>query len=714
MIRKSYLFIIMIFLFTTLQVQAQYSIYEPLIIDEVEFSFEDFGAMWTFDDIPEDYFLEKYGFVPDEEWLANVRLSALQFGRGCSAAFVSGDGLIMTNHHCGRGALHTIQEDGENLLRDGFYAETPEQERKVPGFFVDQLIAIRDVTDDVLSVMETGKTDAEKIDLRDSVIAAIDADYTEETGLECRIVTLYNGGKYSLYAYKRYNDIRLVMSPDFQIAATGWDWDNFTYPRYELDFAFYRAYDDDGNPVKTEHYFSWSNKGAEEGEPIFVVGRPGNTDRLVSMSELKYYRDVTYPITQFRYNEIYKAWFEYFKNHPEQESELLNRVLGTGNGRKSYAGRMLGLNDKYLMAKKQDFENKFRAKVEQDDELNEKYGHLWDSIDKVIGEMSEYTPEFYGYSQWGWRDHYFLGLARRIVSFAETMRTPKEDRDSSYIGKDLQDRIESLLPADYDTELQNLMITAHANFLLKTFGKENEVVKNVYNCLSGPEALEYVRNNSIIIDSVKTFELLNKYPEEILNCEDPFIRFIVKTRDRLNEISDKRNEASQTLSVLNQELGRLVFLTYGNKIPPDATSSLRIADGTIAGYEYNGTIAPGKDTYYGLWDRYFSFDQKTYPWGLHERWKIPPAELDLSIPVGFASTNDIVGGNSGSSVINRNREVVGLIHDGNLESLAGHFAYLPENNRAVATDSWGLIEALKYIYHTDRLVEELLTSILPK
>jgi hypothetical protein len=706
---KQIVFVILLLTFTS---KAQYNIYEPLNINDVEFSFTDFGTMWTFDDIPGEYFMSTYGYVPSEDWLHEVKLSALQFGGGCSAAFVSEDGLIMTNHHCGRGALPGIQLEGEDLLKDGFYAESLEEERRVPNFYVDQLIAIEDVTGRVTEAMAKGETDTEKIDLRDSVTASIVVEYEEESGLKCRIITLYNGGKYSLYAYKRYGDIRLVMAPDFQIAATGWDWDNFTYPRYELDFAFYRAYDEEGKPVKCDNYFTWSEKGAEDGELVFVIGRPGNTDRLISMSELKYFRDVTYPVTQIRYNEIYKVWFEYFKSHPERESELLNKVLGTGNGRKSFAGRMLGLKDEYLMTKRQDFETKFKSKVHSDSGLNSKYGHIWESIDNVINELGSNAREYYSFSTWGWRDHYWLKLAERIVSYAETMRKPEEERDTLYTGNYVNDRINELLPEDIDEELQDLMIKAHANFITKVFGKDYDLAQKVYGGLTNEKALNFVKTNSKIMSNESLKILLESSPEEILKSSDPFIYFVVHTKDELDKISKTQREAGNTLAMLNQQLGRLVFETYGNKIPPDATSSLRISDGVISGYEYNGTIAPGKVTYYGLWDRYNSFDKSTYPWGLHERWKTPPPQLDLSIPIGFASTNDIVGGNSGSSVINKNREIVGLVHDGNLESLSGHFAFLPENNRTVATDSWGLMEALKYIYKTDRLVEELKNSKL--
>ena len=564
MTHTKFLLLTILFFLTTSIVNSQRSIYNPIDYKDVKFSANDFGSMWTFDAVPTAKYEKKYGFKPDKKWLNNVQKSALQLGRGCSASFISEDGLIMTNHHCIRGRLKEIKKEGENLMRDGYYAKTLKDERRFPDLYVDQLISITDFTDVILSEIAKGKTDKDKIGLKNEKIDQIVSDNEKKTGLVCKMVSLYNGGKYSLYSYKRYNDIRLVMAPDVQIAATGWDWDNFTYPRYELDFAFLRAYNDKGNPVKVKHFFTWSKKGADAGEPIFIIGRPGNTDRMLSIKQLEYFRDISYPrILKMLNKRYYKAFNEY-ENAKENRAEALGNLLSVANGRKVYAGLLKSLNDKYIMTKKQDFENTLKAKVKTDKKLSKKYGNIWENINSVVND-------------------------------------------------------------------------------------------------------------------------LKKNPDNKINLKI-------------------------SLEVLNQKLGRLIFEVYGTELPPDATSTLRISDGVIKNYEYNGTIAPGKSTYYGLWDRYYSFGQKEYPWGLHERWKKPPKDLDLSIPMGFASTNDMVGGNSGSAVINKNAEVVGLIHDGNIESLAGSYIFLEEDNRAVATDSWGLIEALKLVYKTDRLVNEILNS----
>ncbi|MFC2135465.1 S46 family peptidase [Bacteroidota bacterium] len=713
---KSSLLIYLLLVLFSVPVNAQYSIYETIDLDKVEFSFTDFGTMWTFDSVPLDFMEETYGFRPTEEWLEHVRKSALQFGNGCSAAFVSADGLIMTNHHCGRGRLIDIQLEGENLLKDGFYAPTLEEERVIPNLFVDQLLLIEDITKDIQDVMNEGKTDDEKVELKNAKIDELIVKYTEDTGLTCRVVTLYNGRKYSLYGYKRYNDIRLVMSPDFQIAATGWDWDNFTYPRYELDFAFYRAYDENGEPVKSDHHFTWSKTGAEEDELIFTVGRPGRTNRLNSVAELKYMGEKRYSHLLLAFNEVYKVYYELFNKYTDRESELLNAVMGRGNARKSYAGSLLGLRDEYVMAKKKDFEKKIKKAVNADPELNEKYGHIWNSLEVAVDELTRNADESDAYTIRSFARSVYYEIAQDIIKYAKQMRLAEDDREESFKEDMLEETLQKIIDkaelSEYESELAFKMVRAHVNYVSTILGDENELVKRVYGGNMDEEGAKYMLGKSALTSKTGIEMLLKQSPDDILNSEDPFIFFLQNTTDKLAKLRRLNREIQNTIDVNNQMLGEAVAAVFGDKISPDATSTLRISDGVIKPYEYNGTIAPGKTTYYGLWDRWASFNKKLYPWGLHPRWQKVPPELDLETPIGFASTNDIVGGNSGSSVINTKGEVVGLVHDGNLESLAGAFIYLPENNRCVATDAIGLIKALKYIYKTDKLVNEILTGKL--
>jgi len=696
---KKQLIILILFTFTIINAQ---SIYEPVDLSKVKFEMSDLGKMWTFDSVPVDQFEKLYGFKPSQEWLDDVRMSALLVGNFCTAAFISADGLIMTNHHCGRDRLPGVSPAGKDYLRDGYFAEKLSDEIPIKGLSVDQLVMIEDVSKEVISAMNAGKDDNEKIKFRNEKISEIQKRYNEKTKLNCRVIQLYNGGKFSLYGYKRYTDLRLVFAPDFQIASTGWDWDNFTYPRFELDFMFFRAYED-GKPVKADHFFKWSNEGAKDGEPVFVVGNPGSTQRLLSVAQLEFLRDKAYKYSLLTYNEIYKVNYELFQAHPEKRTELLNGVMGVGNGRKSFAGRYMGLRDELIMKKKREFENELIKQVNSNPELKNKYGHVWSAIKetlaeyrKIIDESTVFNPRVQFLPVYG-------NIAAEVIKFAEDLKESKTQADD----KKITEFLDKAVFKNIDSERQKKLTRVFANVVTTILGEENSLVKKLFNGKKGDEAADYLWSISRLLTKESVAELLKKSPDEILNSSDPFIYFKKTAQARMKELTPKVTEINNTLQVLNQLLGEVGYKIFGDKMPPDATMTLRISDGRLEGYEYNGTIAPAKTTFLGLYDKWYSFGQKDYPFGLHPRWQSVPAGFNLSTFVGFASTNDIVGGNSGSSVININKEVIGVAHDGNLESLAGDFIFLPQVNRTVSSDSQGMIEALKYYFKADRIVKEL-------
>ncbi len=684
------------------------SMYEPIDMSKVKSSQLDMGKIWTFDSVPLDKFEKELGFRPTEQWLKDVQMAALSFGGGCSASFVSEDGLIMTNHHCARNILPGLSPKGEDYLRDGYYAKTISDELKVSGLTVSQLVMIEDVTKFIIDAMKVGKDDNEKVKMRNEKIKELEEKYSKESGLRCRVVQLFNGGKFSLYGYKVYNDLRLVMSPDFQIASTGWDWDNFTYPRYELDFMFFRAYEND-KPVKSYQHFKWSKKGAAEGEPIFVVGNPGRTMRLYSVAQLEFLRDKSYKNMLITQNEIYKTYYELFQKHPERYTELLNQVMGIGNGRKSFAGRLMALNNDYVMTKKRDFEKEIREKVNANPELKPKYGHIWDALKNNFDELRKIADETIAFS-YNVNTLIYYSIAEKVIKYAKQMKLEEASREADYKSDKIASTLQSIFPEKYDLEFQTKMVRAQANIIRSILGDMHPLVVKMFGNYKNEEAASFVLKNSLLSTKEKANELLKKSPDEILNSNDPFIYFVLNSQSKVAALRTKSSEINNTITVLNQLLGEVAYKIYGETIPPDATGTLRIQEGMIEGYEYNGTLAPGKTTYFGLWDKWNSFGKKPYPWGLHPRWQKIPEGLDLATPIAFASTNDIVGGNSGSSIINKNKEVVGLVHDGNLESLAGDFIFLPENNRAVSTDSYGLLEALRYVYKTERLIKELESS----
>ncbi len=692
--KQLFLWIILVF-FVFSTSFAQRGLYEPVDLSRVHWSLDDFGRMYTFDDVPVEKIYKEFGFRPSQKWLKEVRLSAVQFGGGCSGSFVSADGLIMTNHHCVRSRLKDIEHQGENIYRDGFYAKELSQERRFPGLYVDQLLKIKDVTSLVLEEMAKGHTAEEKVKLKNDLIKKLEAKYSnKKKHILARVVTLYNGGKYSLYIYKRYDDIRLVMVPDVQITATGWDWDNFTYPRYELDFAFVRAYEN-GKPAKIKHYFTWSRKGATEDEPVFVIGRPGNTDRLLSVKELEFYRDVRHPLILNYFNQRYNAQYKYFINHPERQAHELSTLLSIANGRKYYAGIYKALRDDYIMTKKKSFEQALKDSVMNNPSLKDQYGNLWRHIDSIIDQLSEIEPSYL-----------FATLLSRMPSAAwqtafNLYRYAKNDQPMSF---------DKVFVAEADTEREHYNVQAIADFLYKVKGDDCFILQSLFR--NDRDAYKSLKKVTKLYDREYVKELFDLGAAEIMESEDPLMIVVRNIMKTIEGNQEKRNQLMAELEVANQELGYLIFKVYGTQIPPDATLTLRITPGFIRGYEYNGTLAPGKTTYYGLYDRYYSFGQKPYPWGLHPRWQKPPEGLDLSVPMCFASTNDIVGGNSGSAVINKDRQIVGLIHDGNMESLAGAYIFLEDDNRAIATDSWGLMEALKHVYKTDRLIKEIETGHL--
>lgn len=527
-------------------------------LDTVKAGRFDNGKMWTFDHPPLEYFQEAYNFTPSQEWLNHVRLSALKFANYCSASFISEDGLVLTNHHCGRENVTKVSKEGENLNETGFFAATLEEERKVPDLYVSQLMQIIDVTKDVQAAMDKGKTDDEKISIKDKLAKDLVDKYNKELNLDCEFVTLYNGGEYSIYASKKFNDVRLVGAPENQMGYFGGDWDNFTYPRYNLDFSIFRVYDDNGKPLKTPDYFKWSNSGIDSGGVVFVIGNPGTTSRLKTVAEIEFMRDVLYP-AYMRYIDMQLAQIEK-QRKTSDNPELENRYFEMMNSQKVFKGTIKALNDPYLMARKKAFETEFRNKIDKDPMLKAKYANVWVDLKNFFAQ-----------------------------------------------GKEL----------------------------------------------------------------LKDFEANQK-------------------------IADAKNSL----------LGRALFEVYGNSIPPDATFTLRLADGVVSSYEYNGTIAPVFTTFYGMYDRNIGFKNQ-YPWNLPDKWQTPPEGFRLETPINFISTNDIVGGNSGSPVVNIKGELVGLAFDGNIESLSSDIIFTTEANRMLAVDIRGIKECIKKVYKVPRLINEI-------
>ncbi|MFH1194341.1 MAG: S46 family peptidase [bacterium] len=673
----------------------------------------DTGKMWTFEDAPLDYFEITYGFRPTEEWLEEVRLSTLKFASWCTSSFVSEDGLIMTNHHCIDFVSESIQQEGEDLKHNGFYAATLQDERQVPNVFVDQLMLIEDVSDEIISAANEGKTYEEKISKKEEKIAEIESKYSEDTGLICTVTSLYNGGKYSLYGYKRYSDVRAVYFNESEMGLYGGDPDNFTYPRYDADFAFLRVYGDDGLPMKSPHYFKWSFDGPQVGDPLFVVGNPGSTNRLNTVAQLEYLRDGYYKNYSLMLNGMTDILFEMMNKYPDKSDEYENQAFLYSNSAKVYKESLNGLRDPYLMARKKAFEKEFKSVVQSNPELNSKFGHLWDAIAKVKSEMRVNSGEraAYGINP-AFSSGYFF-IAQDVLGLAEELMVPEEQRDSSMIGDALDTMIAGIFPADFNTELEDKKLALQADFITMNLGKDNALIQKMFGGKSGEEAAKYCLSQSKIKSKEDVINLLEKSPDAVFKSDDPFIYFILNTQEKLAGYQLISAELNQTEEALQDQLGQALFAVYGTSIPPDATFTLRINDGVMKKYDYNGTEAPMTTTFYGLYDRYYSH-MKEYPWDISDKWKNPPPEFDLATPYNFITTHDITGGSSGSPVINKNAELVGIAFDGNIESIPANFLYTTEKNRMVSVASQAILEIVGDLLKLTRLEKELKTGKIYK
>ena len=677
----------------------------------------DTGKMWTFDWPPTEYFAKTYGFNPTKEWFEKAQTSALRIP-GCTASFVSEDGLVMTNHHCARGALDAVNKEGERLAVDGFYAPTLADERKAPNMYADQLVTIEDVTAEVATAYDSGKTDSAKVAQRSAKITEIQnrywAKYKEMTkdSMVFSVVTFFNGGRYSLYGYHRYTDMRIVFAPEEEMAFFGGDPDNFTYPRYDFDCSFFRVYDSDGKPLKTKNFFKFSKNGAQDGDAVFVIGNPGTTNRLLTVAQLEYNRDFGYAYQLSALDNAKKAYQTYIEKHPEDKLKYMTTLFGISNSQKAVTGYLSGYTDPVVMARKKDFEQKFQAAVNAKLELNDlrkKYGGVWKDLEKFEVERKK------GF--WDIQAYTFAGLSRspafsnafNLVDYLMNMKLPEDQRSARFKAAVLERTKNVLFPATYLPELDEQMLSFQLGVMQKSFGAKNKAFNELLAGKSVSDAATALVAASICgrRDTMKA--LLNGKPEEALSSKDPLIAYAAKTYAAVKKVRDDWQKLADKRSAKVQELGRAMYEVYGTSFPPDATFSLRISDGTVKSYEYNGTVAPVYTTIYGLYDRYYSFGKKD-PWNLSDRWANPPADLNMSTPMNFISTNDIIGGNSGSAVVNKDLEVVGLIFDGNIESLPGNIIFMDEKNRSVSVHSSGLVEGLDKIYRAGRIANELRTA----
>lgn len=662
----------------------------------------EFGTMWTFDAPPIDYWRRTYGFAPDQKWLDHVRLASVRLPN-CSASFVSARGLVMTNHHCGRECTASSSPPDSNYIATGFAARTLADEKKCAGLYVDQLQSIQNVTDRVRAAI-TGKTPAEQAAQRTAIISQIQTECNQQTQLNCQVVSLYQGGIYSIYRYRRFNDIRLVMAPEGDIAFFGGDPDNFTYPRYDLDLTLLRVYEN-GQPYSPPDYLKWSAAGAIENELVFVVGNPGSTGRLNTIAQMEFLRDVGYPATLAAYKRALAIYAELARTDTSAARRYQNDVFGVANSQKAVTGYRAGLLDTASMAKKRAFEQELRARIAADPKLQAQYGGTFDAIASAQRELATFNPQLRYYGFGGGST--LMQLAAGVVRVALFANAPDSARLSQYRGPGLNNiRNQILAPTPIDTAFERLAIAAQLRAAQSEL-PANDAFLRVALAGQTPEAraAALVRGTKLT-DPAFRKQLVEGGPAAIQASTDPLI-VLARQIDPLNRTQLARANALNAIIATNSEkIGQALFAAYGTALPPDATFTLRISDGVVKSFPSNGTIAPYKTTFYGLYERSAAFDDKD-PFKLPQRWVDRKANLDLSTPYNFVSTNDIIGGNSGSPVINRNGEVVGLVFDSNIEGVSNRFIFSAEIGRTVSVHSRAIPEALRKMYDGARIADEL-------
>jgi hypothetical protein len=667
----------------------------------------DNGKMWTFEYPPLEYFAETYSFEPDAAWFETARLSALRI-RGCSASFVSPHGLVVSNHHCARGSAAEVSQPGENLLENGFYAPSLAEERTASQT-ADQLIEIVDVTAEVHAALEglTGdEYGAARQRIEQEVTARIAQEHGgEDAGIHVELIELWNGAKYSAYVFHRYTDLRLVAVPELQLGFFGGDSDNFTYPRYALDFSFYRIYDENGEPLKTDNYFHWSTDGVEAGDAIFVIGNPGGSSRLQTVAQLEwraaYQEKAILDLVRSRMN-ILRAFYNEDPALAEASGVSQNRIFGLSNTEKLFNGRWKGLHNPEYMARRRDNERQFREAIANDPELSAKYAGLLDQMAQLEEQRMAYGPDYAAFIAFGSPNYDGAALARANLAFQYT-----SSRDAGAPAQALDRMKQRFLSInDQPTSLDRAMLIARLDQFEEHLGADSEIGRAIFHGRSPEEVANAIVAHSIFSDSASAAEALESGS---LNMEDPALELVSAVADRYRAYQAAFGQIQQQETPIVSQLGQAHFDVYGTSRPPDATFSLRIADGVVKSYAYNGTLAPVYTTFYGMYDRYYSFGPGS-EWDLPARWLSPPPSFDLSTPLDFIGTSDTIGGNSGSPVINVDLEIVGLLFDGNIEGLPGDFIYDPKVNRSIAVDVRGVLEALDDIYDADRLVLELTTG----
>jgi hypothetical protein len=666
-------------------------------------------GMWVFNNLPLAHLRARYGFVPPPGWADHLRSAAVRFNNGGSGSFVSADGLIMTNHHVGADTLAKLSSSAKDYYRDGFSAQSYADEAKAPDLELNVLVGIQDVTEQVNRDVAPGMDDAKAGETRRKAMAAVEKEATEKNGLRNDVVTLYQGGQFHLYTYKKYTDVRLVFAPEFDIAFFGGDPDNFEYPRYDLDVCFFRTYEDD-KPAKIEHYLKWSTGGANDGDLVFVAGHPGRTDRLNTVASLEYLRDVEMPLRLDILKSREAFLMAYGRRGTEAARHSQEDLFSIQNSLKARRGGLAGLRDRSFIKRKTQAEVELRARVQASAaKSRDERGAPWSKIASAQQVAARIVKPYFYHERGIAFDSTLFTIARDLVRLAEEKTKPNSDRLKEYREsalKSLELKLFSTAPI-YPEYEEAKLAESLANW--KLVMPEDPLVERVLHGRAPAEVAAEVVKGSKLADVKVRRTLAEGGKSAIEASDDPMIKLALAVDADSRAVRKSHEDEVEEVQSTNYALiAKALFDEKGDAVYPDATFTLRLAFGAVKGYKIDDTTYPPYTTIGGAFKHAEAHGDRP-PYALPKSWHDArnSGKLALETPLNFVSTADIIGGNSGSPVVNRDNEIVGLIFDGNIQSLVLDFGYDDQLARAISVDSRGILEALRSIYHADRLVKEL-------
>jgi hypothetical protein len=659
--------------------------------------------MWTPNGFPKALVKARYGFEPDDKWLLHAQRSAARLAGGCSASFVSARGLVLTNHHCVQGCVSDLSTEAQDLLTSGFYAKADAEERKCPGFEVNRLRDISDVTARV-QVATANLSGQAYNDALKAVTAAIESECATSDAARCDVVSLYRGGLYHLYRYERFQDVRLVFAPELGAAAFGGDPDNFNFPRYALDAAFLRVYTDD-KPLAVEDFFTWAKATAADGDLAFTIGNPGRTDRLLTMAELAYQRDVALPERLMKLAE-YRGFLREFQARGAEERRVsMDDLLYAENALKALRGRHQALTDAAFWAQKQAEEDDLRAKLAADPKLQAQYGAAFATVDAALAvQRALRVPSAYVSGSAGFNSDLFA-WARTLVRAPAEAAKPNAERLPEFAEAKLPGvRARLLREAPTHKPLEVAKLTVSMTQMREELGADHPFVRAVLGPASPADVARALVNGSALDDPAERERLLSGGAAAIEASQDPMI-VLARAIDAEARAMRLRVEA-QVEAPLKQAaelLAQARFALYGTSTYPDATFSMRLSFGAVAGFAHNGEQVAPFTTLGGAFTRHTGAE----PFALPPSWLKAKDKLNPTLAFNLVTTNDIIGGNSGSPLINRDGHIIGLVFDGNIYSLGGAYGFDAATNRTVAVSGPAILHLLDQVYGATRLTQEV-------